>query len=90
MTAEEKLRCIKYINPKAHCVVWEGGIVKYDQAHIGAKPSTKECETVLPIIQKQIEKEKEKHINEEKIRVKMRDLAIESLKVNGDIPTDYR
>ena len=50
MTAQEMLRCIKKINPKAHVTVWQDGdtlIPKYDPAHIGKMPTLEECEAVL-------------------------------------------
>lgn len=90
MNTEERLKCIKHINPKAHCVVWEGGTVKYDPAHVGVKPTLKECKTVLSIIQEQMVIEKEVHLNEEKIDLRMREIAISSLKAKGELPEDYK
>lgn len=89
MNLEERLKCIKHINPKAHCVVWEGGIVKYDPAHIGVKPTLKECEAVLSVVQAEMALEKEGQLNEEKIQTKMRELAVQNLKASGELPEDY-
>ena len=90
MTLEERLKCIKHINLEAHCVVWEGGIVKYDPAHIGVKPTLKECEAVLSIVQEQMASEETKQLDEEKIQAKMRELAIQSLKASGELSKDYK
>ena len=43
----ELLKCIKYINPKAHCVIWEGNKIVWDEAHKGKKPTISQCELVL-------------------------------------------
>lgn len=43
MTIQEYLHAIKKINPSAHCVVWEGNVVKWDENHKGAKPTYEEC-----------------------------------------------
>ena len=55
MKADERLECIKIINPDAHCVVWEGGKVIYDNAHVGKKPTLIECESVLTQARENIE-----------------------------------
>lgn len=50
MTPEERLKCIKLINPLAHCIVLQDGEkqwVKWDVAHVGVKPTLEECESVL-------------------------------------------
>lgn len=83
MTIVEQLRCIKYLNPQARCVVWEGGIVKYDTAHVGAKPTLKECEEVLSIIREQMTEEELQRSKEEEIKTKeaeiLRAMAITEL-----------
>jgi len=57
MTNQEYLYCIKKLNPNAHCVVWQDGDkqwVVWDDAHIGKKPTEKECEAVLTEVQTEI------------------------------------
>ena len=59
MKADERLYCIKHINPLAHCVVWQDGDrqwVAWDEAHVEAKPTLQECEAVLPQVQKELKK----------------------------------
>jgi hypothetical protein len=87
MNNEELLKCIKHINPNAHCVVWEGNKVVYDAAHKGKKPTLKECEDVLHIIAEEMQNEQEKQqenilIKEEQENIFKAD-AIDSLKKKG-------
>lgn len=79
MNLEERLKCIKHINPQAHCVVWEGGVVKYDPAHIGAKPTLEECEKVLPVVQEQLALRETEQLYEEKVQEKLREMAIKEI-----------
>jgi len=100
MNIHEQLRCIKYINKKAHCVVWQDDhsdgktqYVKYDKAHKGKKPTLKECEDVLPIIQSEIDTEEKARSQRELIGKEekeiLEDQAIQQLKDRGELPQDY-
>ena len=54
MTTSEWAGCIKYLNPQALFAIWDDGTsryVKWDDNHVGAKPTEAECEAVLPIVQ---------------------------------------
>ena len=95
MDIHERMLCIKYINPKARCAVWNdepGGRVVYDEiCHVGKKPTLEECETVLSLVREQtankLTSEGLQTANEEKIRAKIRELAITSL--GEALPKDY-
>lgn len=93
MNCIEKLKCIKKINPGAHCVVWEGGLVKYDASHKGKKPSNAECESIFSTIQSEMIEEEEKINEEELIRSEekkiIKEQAIQSLKDKGKIFKHY-
>lgn len=93
MNIEEQLRCIKEINPNAHCVVWEGGKVKYDKAHKGKKPTLKQCEAILSKVQGLVlgehKKNDQKKLVDQKVEDNARKAAIAELIADGALPEDY-
>lgn len=89
MNIIEHLHCIQYLNPEASCVVWEGNKVIYDKSHKGDTPTIAECKKVLKIIQAEIVKENETINQIKSIEKEITNLAIESLKNKGELPTDY-
>ena len=54
MNNDEKIACIKKINPFANFMIHEDGTVIYDPAHIGPMPAEAECESVLAEVQSEI------------------------------------
>lgn len=81
MTSDELLRCIKKINPSAHVAIWQDDAdsepyPKYDAAHIGHKPSKKECEAVLDDVRDEIAKER----GTEEARQKLIDIDLKSIR----------
>ena len=92
MTNEEYLKCIKHLNPEAHCVVWQDNEkqwVVWDNNHKGGKPTIKECEAVLSIVQTQIQQEQDDIVKEKKIKDEIdrtaREQAITNLRARGEI-----
>ena len=99
MKPYEYLLCIKKLNPQAHCVICrdtpDGELYpKWDPAHIGVKPTIKDCEAVLAEVQAEIQQKEAEKAKEQMIRAEMdrivRVQAVDNLIVDGTLVTEDR
>ena len=81
MTCDEMLKCIKKINPDAHVAIWqdrsdEEPYPKWDDCHVGSKPTMEECIAILPTVRAEMKSE----IVKADARAKLADIDIKCIR----------